>query len=288
MSLRTARVTTGRTNRSDGHEERPNHTHVKTDRPISRGNLTPGTGRSNSYSYSSSRHPRSSRSQSVQYDRIKSPNIPESQRIKPYRGNQTIQNAWHRSLPHDHNPWDVGLDTQRIAHELEWDDKQLDEEGMTSARLGRAKAFAANHFVHNELHPNTIQATPEFSGLDRKSMVNVLSKSTAFGKQLRELKYKNRRLANKSSTAVVDCMTIDDPDRTGQFDFQPVETKPYSSGVLTQQSTGVRSLRELKYNRSMENIKAGQTWLARDQTYLRPGVNFRRVNAFMRDSYVSR
>jgi len=206
---------------------------------------------------------------------------------------------WHHSLPKDHNPWNAGLDTQRIAHELEWDDQQLDEEGMTSARLARAKAFAANHFVHKEMHPHTKKFTPQFRDLDERAMVATLCHTRAFAKNLRELKYKNRRLANRSSQNVIECMTLDDaplpaydgPGGAGDAgfaDFAAVDTKPYSTGVLSKAATGVRSLKELQYRRSQEHVAAGRVWLARDASYLPPGMHFRRVNAFHRDTYVTR
>lgn len=208
-------------------------------------------------------------------------------------------NMWHHSLPKDHNPWNAGLDTQRIAHELEWDDQQLDEEGMTSARLARAKAFAANHFVHKEMHPHTKKFTPQFRDLDERAMVATLCHTRAFAKNLRELKYKNRRLANRSSQNVIECMTLDDapvpaydgPGGAGDAgfaDFAAVDTKPYSTGVLSKAATGVRSLKELQYRRSQEHVAAGRVWLARDASYLPPGMHFRRVNAFHRDTYVTR
>jgi len=172
----------------------------------------------------------------------------------------------------------IGLDTQRIAYELEWDDQQLDEAVMSTARLNRAKAFASQNFVKNELHPLTVKLTPGLQNLTQKEMIDLITNSKAFAKQLRELKYKNRILAGGSSSAVSECLNLSHLESLGDHVLEQLDTKPYA---------GAKSLKELKYRRNLENNLAGTLWLEKDASNARPRINFGRVNAFFRDSYFS-
>jgi len=197
---------------------------------------------------------------------------------------------WHPELDEDHNPWDAGLDTQRIAHELEWDDQQNDEEGMTSARLARAKAFAVHHFITQELDPLTVKVTPELQGLSEEDLIHKFNRQGGFAKNLREMKYRNRRMVTKNSDKVHDCLSLPEVNgvhATQLFDVNEVDAKPYSAGIFGATSSGVRSFKELKHRRNQESLAAGAAWLAKDETYTKPGVSFKRVAAYTRDTYVT-
>jgi len=223
-----------------------------------------------------------------------SPHLSSNARSLVSSGSRSLlnQDSFKSKGPNnERSPWDAGLDTQRISHELEWDDQQKDEEGMTPEKLARAKAFAIHHFVQKELDPLTIKTTPELQGMNESELIDFFSQTDAFSKQLRELKYKNRRLRTKNSSNVATCLSLPEVggvNAVDMFDVNEVNAKPYSTGVFSKTSTGVKSFKELKYVRSQENLQAGAEWLAKDESYLKPGVSFKRVAAYTRDSYISR
>mmetsp|Transcript_16989 Transcript_16989/g.22072 ORF Transcript_16989/g.22072 Transcript_16989/m.22072 type:complete len:304 (-) Transcript_16989:239-1150(-) len=199
-----------------------------------------------------------------------------------------------------------GLDTSRISHELEWDDVQADEPNMTSARLRRAKTIAAHNLARN-LHEETWDNLDELKNTSADELVDKLTAEKNFAKHYRTLKYKDRSYANQSSSKMGACLErpvsqssdyyhlpsvggTSSPALSRIFSPTPrtefLTTKPYMD--LSRASTGSRTVSELKYGQKLEQKRIGEEMLRKDESYMAPGVSFKRVNAFYRDSYVGR
>lgn len=103
------------------------------------------------------------------------------------------------------------FDTERIAHELEWDDKQLDEEGMTTTRLNRAKAVAAHHLA-STLHRDTWDHVPELRDLTADQLVDKMLAEKNFAKHYRRLKLADRRNHNQGSHQLHETLDLTSPE----------------------------------------------------------------------------
>jgi len=202
---------------------------------------------------------------------------------------------------------DYGGITARIAQELEFSNIEVNGKDVHTERLERAKKVAA-HNLAKSLQPQTWDNVRYLRQLSADELIDDLVSRKNFSGSVKSLKYQDRALKNLSSSTLQSCLEFPphELDSTGgqlpsvvsfsrtasprtlllrtNPDF--VNTKPYADEQMN--ATGAKSVSHLKHIKKLERLQAGKEWLDKDNTYMSPGVTFKRVNAFYRDSYVGR